>query len=88
MPIEVKGVGGEVRWGYHRAAIISTWNIRATEQGATLLATTTQIDTFAVSQRPLVFAVPRPNGVVWRWSVVSLQVSGDRLTAALAETEG
>jgi hypothetical protein len=77
--ITVKGQEGRIVWGYHTAARLAAWCI----DGHTLTATVQESDTFRVTQQPLTFVVSRPTGSPWVWTVASLQVAGQTLTASL-----
>lgn len=82
----VTGAEGYVRWGYRQAVLLRAWTITKDEHGIlSLTGTVSDVDDFAVSQRPLKFAAP--NG--WRWPVVSesLQMTGASLTAVLGPKE-
>jgi hypothetical protein len=80
--ITIRGTGAAVKWGYHVAATLGSWTVT----GRTLTASVLTSDTMAVSQRPLVFVVPRPKGE-WRWDVDSLQIADGTLTASLVPQE-
>lgn len=77
--IALKGVAGEVRWSYHRAAVLGAWKM----EGASLSATVLEQDTFRLSQQPLEFVVPRPNGAAWSWPIGTVRVEGSTLHAEL-----
>lgn len=80
----IRGATGEVRYGYRRAAALRDVVVSVTAAGTTLAAVLVSKDDYALSQRPLSFALtPKP----WRWAVVSLQIEGTTLTASLAPLE-
>jgi len=79
----MRGVAGEIRWSYHRAATLGTWTIDAGRLTATIL----QADPFALSQQPLTFVVVRPKGIVWRWGLREVQREGSSLQATLVPEE-
>ena len=79
--IVLKGAAGELRWGYHVAASLSTWEVSR----QTLTAKVVSHDPFRVSQQPVTFVVPRPKGRDWSWKITSLQITGTTLTALIAE---
>lgn len=85
--ISIRGAAGEVRWSYHRAASLGAWTLTPGSAASTLTASVVSLDTFKVSQQPLTFVVPRPTGRVWRWPVLSLQISGTEMTATLGPQE-
>lgn len=76
--VEIKGASAVLKWGYHQAAALESWSI----SGYVVTATVVERDAFRVTQAPLTFEVPRPNGN-WTWSVQSLQITGDTLTARI-----
>lgn len=73
-----RGAAGEVRWAYHRAAEVGAWTLEGSQLSARLLSS----DTFRLSQQPLTFVVPRPQGA-WRWPITSLSTDGQSITATL-----
>ncbi len=85
--VRFTGQEGELRWSYHRAAVLSSWSISAEPtSGLRLTATVVNMDAFRVSQRPLTFQVPRPSGQAWTWSLQTLQITGSNLVALLEES--
>jgi hypothetical protein len=76
----IRGSGAVVKWGYHVAASLGPWTLSAEGAGGVVTATVVTHDACAVSQQPLAFVVPRPNGHKWVWPVQTLQISGDQLT--------
>lgn len=85
--VTFKGPSGEVRWAYHGAATLGPWTVVAEPTGGTLTASLVSHDAFRVTQRPLTFVVPRPQGRSWRWPIESLQIAGDTVTARLGLQE-
>lgn len=81
-----RGEAAEVRWGYHRAATLESWEFQPTSDGATVTAKVLSTDAFRLSQPVLTFAVPRPSGA-WLWPVRSLQIVGSTLMASLGPPE-
>lgn len=81
-----KGHEAGLWWGYHQAASLGAWTVRMDTTGSTLEATVREHEDHRVSQRPLVFEVPRP-GTPWRWTVETLQINGSALTATLGPLE-
>ena len=82
-----RGEAAELRWGYHPAAVVKDWTM--TPQDASSVSVTAHVvssDAYRVSQRPIVFTVPRPTSV-WRYPVLSLQIVGQTLTAVLGPPE-
>jgi hypothetical protein len=87
--ISVAGPSAELIWVYRRAATLGRWSLRMNPStgGALSAHIDTIDDTYGLSQRPLVFRVTRPSGVVWRWPVTELQIAGETLTASLGPQE-
>jgi hypothetical protein len=81
--IALKGLAGEVRWSYHRAASLGAWTL----EGTHLSASVREADTLRLSQHPLMFVVPRPNGRAWSWPLASVRVEGTTLHAELINEE-
>lgn len=78
----VRGLVGQVMWGYHLAGSVSQWTVSKSDGAWSLSATVVSSDAFRLSQRPLVFVAPHKDGA-WRWPIVSLQIEGAALTAQL-----
>lgn len=83
----VGGPAGAVKWGYHLAASVGKWTVVSDRSGTNLTATVVSHDAFKVSQRPLTFVVDRPRGHSWQWSIKTLQIAGETLTATLDPAE-
>jgi len=81
--IIVRGVAGEIRWSYHRAATLGAWTIDA----GRLTATVDTADAFKMTQSPLTFTVRRDSGVVWSWDLRETQINGSSLTATVVAEE-
>lgn len=86
MPIPMKGVAASIGWGYHHAATLGPWNL-SDAGGGQLTAEIVSADAFRVSQQPLTFLVPRPNGQPRRWPITSLQIADSTLTAVVGPQE-
>jgi hypothetical protein len=82
----VTGRGGDVRWGYHSAATLSSWTVVADAAGGDLSGAVVTVDTYRVTQRPMVFVAKLSRGE-WRWPVESLQIVDGTLTARLGPPE-
>jgi len=78
--LAMKGAAAELRWGWHQAAVLESWEM----SGATVTATVVSADDFMVTQAPLKFVVPRPSGP-WVWTVSSLQITGKTFSASLVQ---
>jgi len=87
MPLSLKGPVAELRWSYRRAASLGAWSLDATGDRGRLTAQVLKADAYQVSQRPIVFVVPRPGGHVWRWPVTELSITGTTLSASLGPQE-
>ena len=77
-----RGAAGELRWGYHSAAVLTGWEL----QDNKLTATVASQDDFKVSQQPLTFVVHRPT-TTWTWVVNTLQIAGTSLSATVTPQE-
>lgn len=80
--IALKGITGDVRWSYQRAAEVTSWTIEAGQLTATIVSH----DAFRLSQQPLRFVATHAKGA-WVWPIQQLQVSGSSLTATLGPME-
>jgi len=80
--VVMRGAAGEVRWSYHRAAELGAWTLEGDQLSARLLTS----DTFRLSQSPLTFVVPRPQGA-WHWLIERVAVSDHSLTATVRQEE-
>ena len=78
----IRGVQGKVMWSYRMAADLHDWTVTTEGTGRVLAARLGTTDSFAVSQRPLMFVATHAKGA-WRWPIESLQISGASLTAVL-----
>lgn len=75
------GMSASVKWGRRDAVIVGAWSMTGhPEGGGTLTASVVSSDAFRVTQAPLTFV--HPNGT-WAWPVLSLQITGNTLTALL-----
>lgn len=86
--ITIRGAEGKLYWGYLLAGTFRDWTaVRASpaDQG-TLTASIVSVDTFRLSQRPLVFVVQHKHGS-WRWPLTSLQNVDGMITASLGPQE-
>jgi len=73
-----RGAAAELKWGYHKAADLTGWELNENK----LTATVASKDDFAVSQQPLTFVVHRPT-TTWKWDVTTLQITGTSLSATV-----
>ena len=86
MPLTLTGAEAVIRWGYHVAATVTSWSLTPSDGGLTLSASVASVDRYRLSQRPLVFVVSR-GGVVLRWPIQELQISGASLSGTLGQKE-
>jgi hypothetical protein len=82
-----RGREAEIRQVYLSVARIDHFEATGTRDRISLTAHLVSSDAFRLSQPGLSFVVRRPNGVIWRWPVRSVSVSGARLTAILDAEE-
>jgi hypothetical protein len=84
----LRGPTGELRWGYHQAAILRDWLLELGPAGLTLTAAVVQYDEITAAQAALTFVVERPTHA-WIWPIVpdTLQVVNGTLSARLVQTE-
>ena len=87
MPLTLTGAEAAIRWGYHVACLVTTWTLTQGDGAPTLTATIAHSNTYRLSQRPLVFMVARYGGIIWRWPIVELQITGASLSATLGPKE-
>ncbi len=85
--ITIGGKTAVLKWAYHDAAMLGTWEITARNTGGDLTATVVSSDDFMLSQPALKFCVPRQNGPAWIWPVLSLWVADGTLHASLGPQE-
>jgi hypothetical protein len=74
---------GEVRWAYHRAALLRDVSIVIPHGGAgdrTVQATIVEMDAYKMRQRPLLFVVPFGKG---GWQIVEVTIEHGQLRATL-----
>jgi len=81
-----RGRDGRIEWGYFDAAVLPEWEFTGNAERGTITGRASSLDTYRVSQRPLVFAVTRPKGV-WRWQVVTLQIHGPTVSVTVGPCE-
>jgi hypothetical protein len=82
-----RGESAELRWGYHVAATVKDWTLTPQDVSRfTVTARVVSSDAYRVAQRPIVFTVQR-KASVWRWTVESLQIAGETMTASLVLQE-
>lgn len=80
---KVRGVEGQICWGYLPAVVFGPWTYEGHGSTGTLTAQVVSSDEFRLEKQPLVAVVPMGRAT-WRWSVITLQISGATLTASLA----
>jgi hypothetical protein len=74
--LSMRGLNGRITWGYYDAGHLPAWEFVGAAERGTITGRVVQMDTYRLSQRPLVFAVTRPK-TVWRWPILELQQHGD-----------
>ena len=86
--VTLRGVEATIAWGYHTAAVCTSWSVtKAGRAGGWLLsATVSRADPFKLRQSPLKFAAPRKGGF-FCWPVESVTLEGARLGAVLGPPE-
>ncbi len=85
--VTVKGAAGAIGWGYQPAGTLRNWTVTRIGGVWNLTATVDQVDSYRVSQRPLVFKAPHKDGS-FRWPIVGeLQIVDGALTARLGPPE-
>jgi len=85
--VTLRGQEATVVWGYHTAAVCTSWTAARTEQGAwTLQATVQKADPFQLRQRPLKFTAPRVGGF-FCWPIVAVTLGAGTLSASLGPPE-
>lgn len=85
--VTLRGLEATVVWGYHTAAVCSSWTIFRTPQGQwTLQATLRRADHFQLRQQNLKFAAPRKGGY-FCWPVVGVTLGPHTLAATLGPPE-
>ena len=79
--VTLRGLEATVVWGYHTAAVCSSWTVQRTPKGAwTLQATLQRVDPFQLRQQNLKFTAPRVGGF-FCWPMLGVTL-GDRTLAA------
>jgi len=85
--VTLRGQEATVVWGYHTAAVCTSWTAARTPQGQwTLQATLKRADPFQLRQQPLKFTAPRKGGF-FCWPVVSATLGAGTLAAGLGPPE-
>lgn len=85
--VTLRGQEGTVVWGYHTAAVFTTWTAHRTPQGTwTLDATVRRADAFQLRQRNLKFTAPRKGGY-FCFPVLAVSLGASTLAASLGPPE-
>ncbi len=85
--VTLSGREGTVVWGYHTAAVCTSWRVAKTEGGAwSLSASLSRADAFKLRQAPLKFTAPRVGGF-FCWPIVHVTLGAGTLAAALGPPE-
>lgn len=87
----IRGVVGQVKWGYHNAAAIDGYTVsrdKATKRFS-LVGTVVLSDSFKLKQKPLRFVAPfvtkdgKPSA--WEWLITEFELQGGVMRARLEE---
>jgi hypothetical protein len=78
----IKGVVGQIMWGYYPAASINGYTVVRNGTAWSLRATVVMSDAFKMTQKPLIFIAPHQHGR-WSWPIKSVQIQNGALTAEL-----
>ena len=92
--VTLRGLEGTIAWGYHTAAVVSSWTIERSAPGLagtapttwTLRATVARVDPFQLRQAPLKFTAPRRGGF-FCWPIRSVTLGAGSLSAQLGPPE-
>ena len=76
MGYRLRGEAAQIRWGHYCAATLGAWTL----EDAALTATIERLDTFRVTQRPLVLVVGTE-----RWPLESVEITDHRVTARVSQ---
>ena len=86
----IRGVIGQIRWGYFNAAAIDGYTVTRTGPKQrpiwTLGGRVAISDAYKMRQRPLVFVALHERGD-WTWPIVRFEIAGDRIRADLGPPE-
>lgn len=82
-----RGREGELRWGYHQAAVLGPWTLTANPSGGALTAIVVRADAFRTSQPSLTFRVSRQHAAPLVWPVTTLHIADGSLTASVGPQE-
>jgi hypothetical protein len=87
--LTLRGRGASVVWKYHTAAVVRTWTVVKSEEGAwTLSAGVDRADRFQLQQRPLQFVAPRSGGIgFFCWPIRTVTLGREQLQATLGPPE-
>jgi hypothetical protein len=85
--VTLRGQEATVVWGYHTAAVCTSWTVQRTPQGQwTLQAQLQRADAFQLRQRDLKFTAPRRGGF-FCWPVLGVTLAACTLAATLGPPE-
>lgn len=85
--LTITGKEAEIRWGYRKAARLSSYILTADGASGTVTGTVAEADSFTLTQPALTFRIVRQNGPAWSYPVQSLQVADGTLTARVSLQE-
>jgi len=82
--ITMRGVAGEVRWGYQPVAAVGSWEMTAEPCGSNLSAEIQSMNASRMERQPLTFRAMRQNGQPFgEWPIESSHIAGSTLHARL-----
>jgi hypothetical protein len=84
--VTMRGGQGSITWGYRTAADIVSWRVSRKAGKWKLVARPKRIDSYQVTQTPLLFVAPRMGGF-WTWPIEKLTVGAESLVAELGPPE-
>jgi hypothetical protein len=82
----VSGERGSIRWGYRSVAAVSAWTLTKAGGVTSVTGSVSDVDSYGISQRPLLFIVTRDTGAL-RFPVLELQIADGTLIASLGPQE-
>ena len=87
--LRIRGAAASILWGYHEAAVLTTWSIVRIKGQWTLSATIARVEPFMLRQPKLLFTAPREGARDgrWAWGIQSIQVGSRSLIAKLGPPE-
>lgn len=85
--VTLRGQEATVVWGYHTAAVCTSWTVQRTPQNQwSLQASLSRADSFQLRQQNLKFTAPRRGGF-FCWPVLGVTLGAGTLAATLGPPE-